>query len=128
MMANKMKKMIEDVVGKRGDVLIGGVKYKIEKIDTKGLELKCEFQTIFIPIEAWLDDPIYLPHPDYSKKYKEHMQKEFGEAMEIMMPELVKQTKEALLKELGEGDELKALFGVQAKKSLPEGDLSKNLE
>ncbi len=108
-----------NVVGVGGEVLRNGLKYKVEKIDTHGVRLKGEFQIIFVPLEAWLHEDKYLPDAEYDTKLANYVEREFGQAMKIIMPQVIQQTKEALIQELGSGGLQEIEAAMKSQEQLP---------
>lgn len=118
----KIRDKLSDVVGKGGSVIFNNIMYKVEQIDTKGILLKNNYETVFIPSTIWLETPIYLPEPDYKRIKMEETKKEVTEYMDALFPGMIKQIKKIVIDELiEEGGEVDAIIGVKMRGALEEG-------
>lgn len=102
--------------------------YRIQEFNADGVVLKNDLHTIFVPIQAVLDEDLILPCENYEEEIHKREREEMTRFMEILLPEIMKKIiqtmKNELTKELGsQGTELNAVIGVQIAKVLKENGL-----
>lgn len=99
--------------------------YRIQEFDADGVVLKNDLHTIFVPIQAVLDEDIILPCENYEDEIHKRGREEMNRLMDILLPEMMKRIlltlKQELSREFGsQGTELNAVIGVQVTKALQE--------
>jgi hypothetical protein len=102
--------------------------YRIQEFDADGVVLKNDLHTIFVPIQAVLDEDIILPCDNYEDEIRKREREEMNRFMDLLLPEMMKRIfqtmKQELTKEFGsQGTELNAVIGIQVTKALQESGL-----
>jgi hypothetical protein len=102
--------------------------YRIQEFNADGVVLKNDLHTIFVPIQAVLDEDLILPCENYEEEIHRREREEVTRFMNFLLPEMtskiIQTMKQELAKELGsQGTELNAIIGVQVTKALQESGL-----
>ena len=133
---NQLIEKINKIAGKGAKVIyavpgIGSDLYKIESIDSSGIFLKSEVQSIFLPIKKVLESEIILPADDYLHQKKEKMKKDFEEVADTifpvmfdkMFPPMLEAIQTNFIDKLEPGGEIDAIIGVRITKALKDHGL-----
>ena len=130
----RLKARLEKAAGKNAMVIyenpqstVGVPKamlYKIESFDEEGVTLKNKFHTVFIPIDAVLNQDIIIPCDNYEDVIHTHEQEEVGRFLNTFMPQVFHAVTDTLKKEfISEGTELNAVVGVKVVNALREAGI-----
>lgn len=131
----RLRARLERIAGKNAVVVYENPKstpgtataslYRIQEFDADGVVLKNDLHTIFVPIQAVLEEDIILPCEDYEKEIHKREREEITRFVDNMFPEMMKKIIETMKQELvkefsSQGTEFNALIGVQVIRTLEE--------